>query len=182
MQLFVTEQNYLPLVTSVADKYQIPAALVLAHIKEESKFNPNAYRAEPTLGDASIGIGQILLGTAKRFDPSVTESKLYDPSYNADMMGQIISVALSKYRNNMQDEMAAYNAGTPMKNDRGQYINTKGDTKVQGYVDRVTRYFNTYNDWLASNAPAVQTTAIDPFLVGAAIFVLGLVVVRKKYG
>lgn len=55
---------------------------VLAIIKIESDFDPNAYRAEPQIGDASYGLMQVLTGTAADMGYRGDPSGLFDPQTN----------------------------------------------------------------------------------------------------
>lgn len=55
---------------------------VLAVIEIESAFDPGAYRAEPSLGDASRGLMQILLSTARDRGYGGPADGLFDPEVN----------------------------------------------------------------------------------------------------
>lgn len=57
-------------------------ALVLAIIEVESSFNPRAYRAEPQINDASRGLMQLLLSTARDRGYPGDEEGLFDPETN----------------------------------------------------------------------------------------------------
>lgn len=57
-------------------------AEILAVIEIESGFNPRAYRAEPQLGDASRGLMQLLLSTARDRGYRGVPDGLYDPATN----------------------------------------------------------------------------------------------------
>lgn len=170
---FDKELEILPIVKDAAAKYNVPSALILAHIKQESNFDPNAYRAEPAIGDASTGLMQVLLGTAKQFSPDATEEEMYDPAFNIDIGTAYIAKNLARYNGNVQDAIAAYNAGTARKNADGKYVNSQGVTNVQSYVDKVYANFNNYSSWIASGASEIdvgttvaqigsEITSIDP--------------------
>jgi soluble lytic murein transglycosylase-like protein len=57
-------------------------ALVLAFCQVESSFNPQAYRAEPKIHDASYGLMQILYQTAISLGFAGTADQLFDPQTN----------------------------------------------------------------------------------------------------
>jgi len=174
MQLFTKEKTYLPYVLAAGEKYHVPPALILGHIKQESSFNPNAYRAEPQINDGSTGLMQVLLATAKGMDKSATVTKLYDPIYNIDIGTRYIAKNLTRYNNNMKDAIAAYNAGSAFKTAEGRYVSGSGKIDVQGYVDKV--YSNTliYQNWLKGGGEAtIQFSYWDlavPILIAGVVF------------
>lgn len=55
---------------------------VMAVIEVESSFNPSAYRFEPRLNDASIGLMQVLFSTAKDRGYTGGPAGLFDPLTN----------------------------------------------------------------------------------------------------
>ena len=174
MQLFTKEKEYLPLVEAASAKYNVPAALILGHIKQESSFNPKAYRAEPQINDGSTGLMQVLLNTARSMDKGVTVEKLYDPAYNIDIGTRYIAKNMQRYPGDLQSAIAAYNAGSAFKDANGRYVSGSGKIDVQGYVDKV--YGNTlaYQDWLKDGGEAsVQFSYWDliiPIVIAGAVF------------
>jgi len=189
---FDKELAILPIVKDAAAKYNVPSALILAHIKQESAFDPNAYRAEPAIGDASTGLMQVLLGTARQFSPDVTEAEMYDPAFNIDVGTAYIAKNLERYNGNVQDAIAAYNAGTARKNEDGEYVNSKGVTNVQRYVDKVYANYNNYSSWIAAGASKIDVgtsiaevgstiTNIDPMIaLGIGALCIGAVAIVWK--
>lgn len=171
--LFLTEQKYQAPIYLASQKYGVPMELIMGHIKQESGYNPNAYRAEPAINDASYGMMQLLLKTAQSLDPSATVDKLYDPAYNIDLGTRLIAQNLKKY-GNVSDAIAAYNAGIPRKNEKGEYVNSKGVTNVQFYVDQVTKYMNQYSEWMKGGKKIVEFSWLDSIipilLIGFAIY------------
>jgi len=173
MQLFTKEKQYLPLVEAAAAKYNVPVPLILGHIKQESSFNPKAYRAEPQINDGSTGLMQVLLNTAKSMDPGATVEKLYDPAYNIDIGTKYISKNIQRYPGDIKSAIAAYNAGSAFKNAQGRYTSGSGKIDVQGYVDKV--YDNTlvYQDWLATGEKAIGFSYWDlviPLAIAGIVF------------
>lgn len=167
--IYNKEQAILPLVNEMSQRYNVPAALILAHIKQESSFNPQAYRAEPAIGDASYGLMQVLLGTARQFVPDANSTDMYDPAFNMNVGVAYIAQNLNRYNSNVKDAIAAYNAGTARKNAAGQYVSSKGSTVVQDYVDKVYSNYLDYSNWLQQGATIVDvdSTAVIAFILVA---------------
>lgn len=178
--IYNKEQALLPMINSIAQQYNVPPALILAHMKQESSFNPNAYRAEPAIGDASIGLMQVLLGTARKFVPEATAEQMYDPTFNTNVGTAYIAENLNRYEGNILDAIAAYNAGTARKNDASQYVNSKGVTNVQDYVDKVYKNYNDYTNWLSQGAAILD---VDTGLIIAFSLLAGglLIYAWKRY-
>lgn len=174
--LFLAEQAYQANILDASKKYGVPVELIMGHIKQESGFNPNAKRDEKTsdgrVWDTSYGMMQLLLKTAKGLDPNATPEKLYNPAYNIDLGTRLIAQNLKKYPN-IPDAIAAYNAGVPRKNEKGEYVNSKGVPNVNYYVKQVTKYMNQYKDWLATGKKSVQLSWIDALI---PIFIIGLAI------
>ncbi len=169
--LFINESTYLPQVIAASQKWGVPEPLIFAHMAQESAFDPLAYRAEPTRGDASYGLLQLLLETAKLLDPNATPDLLYTPDYNIDLGTQLMAKNLARYGGDIESEAASYNAGTAFKNANGQFTNSQGSTNVQNYVNSVMNYYKYYQSWLGNGAQVIDLTTwdithINPYLVG----------------
>jgi soluble lytic murein transglycosylase-like protein len=176
---------YLPII----QKYSylgVDPALVLAHMQQESSFNPRAYRAEPQIKDGSTGLVQLLLVTANRYE-NVTQQQLYDPETNIRIAMKYMRDNLNDYGGNVQDAIAAYNSGSVFQADDGTYTNSQGDTGVQTYVNNVYQYYLDFSNWLGTpvvtgiddptidtNQSSVDITTGDPTTVITAASVLGI--------
>ena len=176
--LFTSEKKYLPLVQQVSKEFNVPAALILGHAKQESNFDPKAYRAEPKINDASYGLMQVLLKTAKSIEPNATPDRLYDPLYSLRIGTAYIGQNLKKF-GNVPDAVAAYNSGVAKKDTYGRYVSNSG-TNVQPYVDKVIRNYNMYDDWLNKGANIIELSIINPLEISllllsgfSLIFILG---------
>jgi len=181
--IFTRENNYLSTISDMADMFQIPMALILAHGKAESDFDPNAVRMEPAINDQSTGIMQLLLSTAKSLDSNATIASLYDPSYNIYLGSMLISKNLSKANGNIQDEAAMYNSGVALKNAQGKYVSRSGND-VQTYVDRIVKYYNMYQDWLSRGSPEVDIESIDPsdiLMIGGITFAVVMMIIYGRH-
>lgn len=108
--------------------------LVKAIIKVESGFNPKARRK--TKNEDSRGLGQINEDTAKRLGVSDKE-KLFDPDYNILIMNRLLSDLKLRY-DSIFDIISAYNAGRPLVNKEGKYVNS-------AYVNNVYANFLLYS-------------------------------------
>lgn len=71
-----------PVIEQAAAQVGMTASLVMGVCAVESQFNPKAYRAEPAINDASRGLMQILLGTARGVGFTGKPDDLYDPATN----------------------------------------------------------------------------------------------------
>lgn len=92
-------------------------ALLMGLIARESAWNPGALRAEPHIGDASYGLCQVLLGTARLFEPAVTPSDLFIPAVNIRIGAAFLRDKVRQY--GVEDGVSAYNAGRPVSGNRG---------------------------------------------------------------
>jgi soluble lytic murein transglycosylase-like protein len=176
---------YLPII----QKYSylgIDPALVLGHMQQESSFNPRTYRSEPQIDDASIGLLQLLLATANRYE-KVTQQQLYDPETNIRIAMKYMRDNLDDYGGDIQDAIAAYNSGSVFQADDGTYTNSQGDPEVQTYVDNVYSYYVAFANWMGTpvvtgiDDPTIDTSTAsvdvstgDPTTVMTAAGVLGI--------
>jgi len=144
----------------------VTRALVQAMIGTESAFKPKAYRAEPHIQDASRGLMQILLRTARGVGFTGQPLELYDPATNirygvaylADLVrakGGNVWTAVSAY-NNGSGKIAASPTTVCLARDQvtgvcvrsytaqpGQYLN-------QPYVDKVKALYQYFAGGVAT--------------------------------
>jgi hypothetical protein len=105
------------LISAAASANGVEFALIKAIIAQESNFIPEAVRGEPQRSDASIGLMQVLLGTAKGYGYTGVAgspadlSGLFDPETNIGIGTQFLADLLARTRNNIQDAISAYNGG-----------------------------------------------------------------------
>lgn len=128
---------YDEIIQSAAKQYQIDPDLIRAIISVESNWDPNAYRAEPQISDASYGLMQLLLSTAKSVsgNSSLTPNQLIDPTLNISLGSQYLRQLYNRF-GNLMDVVASYNAGSPIKSG-DQYMNQK-------YIDKVKLAYTYY--------------------------------------
>ena len=128
-----------PIIQEMGQKYGIEPELIKAHIKVESNWDVNASRYEAHKGDASWGLMQLLLSTAREVlqNPNLTTTQLIQPRNNIEAGTRFISQLRSRF-GNVRNAIAAYNAGSPRLDSTGKnYVN-------QDYVDKVTNAYNQY--------------------------------------
>jgi soluble lytic murein transglycosylase-like protein len=141
-----------PIIQEMGRKYNVEPELIKAHIKVESNWDVNASRFEVHKTDASWGLMQLLLTTARVVlgDPNLTTTQLINPRVNIEAGTKFIASNLNRF-GNMRDAIAAYNAGSPRLGSDGKYVNA-------AYVDKVTKAYNLYK---SMGTGIVTEAAID---------------------
>lgn len=101
--------------------WPFPEAQALAAVKAligtESAFKPEATRGEPQIGDASIGLMQLLVSTARDLGypglagDKATLSGLYTPSTNIYLGAKLLHRLLGQTRGDLDAAVSAYNGG-----------------------------------------------------------------------
>ena len=116
MARFTNERAYDDLISTEALNAGLQPALIAAVIGHESQFNPAATRQEPAINDASVGLMQVLYGTAKARgyagpmgSPSDL-SGLYDPATNIHYGTLELAHRLSQ-TDSVASAVSAYNGG-----------------------------------------------------------------------
>ena len=128
-----------PIINEMSRKYNIEPALIRGIIKQESNWDVNASRFEAHKGDASWGLMQLMLATAKGVlnNPNLSTTQLTNPQLNIEAGTKLMAQNLARW-GNLPDAIAAYNAGSPRLNPKtGKYVNSD-------YVDKVLRNYNNY--------------------------------------
>lgn len=111
MALFSNESRYDDYVRMAHASFPaVPVAVIKAIIAAESGFRPDAVRGEAHLGDASYGLMQILLGTAKSLGYRGDAAQLMHPGVNL-YYGTKLLDANYKRAGNWPDAISAYNGG-----------------------------------------------------------------------
>jgi len=148
---FLREDQYDALIWTAANARGLDPLLVKAIVAQESGFQPNAFRAEPRIGDASRGLMQVLYGTARDMGYRGSADGLFDPATSIEYGTAWLAKQWVRYQyggRQLTDAIAAYNAGTAVFDaPRGSYSN-------QGYVDGVLRYYQGYRNAEAQAPPS----------------------------
>lgn len=101
------------IVRANAVTWNVPESWIKAWIQTESSGRPNAYRAEPKIGDASYGLMQLLTQTARGLGYGGPPEGLYDPATNIFYGTKLISQLRSSYGDDVRRVYSAYNSGRP---------------------------------------------------------------------
>lgn len=143
---------YDQLINEISRRYGLDPGVVYATIQTESSGNPNAYRFEPHLGEASYGLGQLLESTARGLGYKGPAQGLYNPQTNVDLLAKYVK--------------KAYDAGAKTPQDIATYYNTGhlGGNPTPGHIQRFTNY---YDEFQRRNAPT--SPVYGPFLPAAAV-------------
>lgn len=154
---------YDDLIYDAALRYAVPFDWIKAIIGTESSFNPWAIREEPKIGDASRGLMQILLRTARGLGYTGEPEGLFDPALNIDLGTRLLRQLIDRYGSGSFERIySAYNSGRA-----DAYLTSR---QVETNVQRAL-------DWLASVRAAVAGAAqeaapVVPFLVAGAAWLL----------
>lgn len=120
----------------MAKSLSLPTALLLGLCSVESNLNPGAVHFDDG-GANSHGLCQIKLKTAQQYDEDLDVRDLYDPVINATMAGYHLKSLLKRYKGDVRCAVAAYNAGSCKKNEKGQIYNR---TYVRKVMNEYARY------------------------------------------
>ncbi|MFC1625253.1 transglycosylase SLT domain-containing protein [Patescibacteria group bacterium] len=130
-------QRYGHIIERVAKKYDIDPGLIFATIMIESGGNTYAIRHEPSIGDSSYGLGQILYGTAVLLEYDGTPAQLFDPEVNIELIGRYHKRNIKVYGNLTPQQLTiAYNTGTPYNQPH------------PGHLDKFNRWFNKVREFI----------------------------------
>jgi soluble lytic murein transglycosylase-like protein len=194
--MFPNENKYNDLISQAASDNSVSASIVKGIIAQESNFVPSAYRAEPSVGDASYGLMQILYTTAQglgytsgrpAYPPVIPLQGLFDPATNIAFGTIFFSDLVNTAANNgwgVDSAISAYNAG--FSSDRtgdGKRSTSRQDGYVadgsrlapfvnQSYVDAVMRYAAIYSGTAA--APSGGITPQNILLIGGVLAALAV--------
>ncbi len=136
-------------VDSAAKKYSLDSKLILAIIKAESDFNPNA-----TSSSGATGLMQIMPGNYTYLGIS----NGYDIDQNINGGAKLLKEYLSRFDGDIEIALAAYNAGPKSVEDDGVSSDDdlyKMSQGVQDYVKEVMGYYKNGN--IMNGANLIET-------------------------
>lgn len=113
--------------------------LIKAIVAAESNFDPRAYRDEPQIGDASRGLMQLLLGTARWMGYAGPPEGLFDPEVNVEFGTRFLKYLRNYFAGDAGKIISGYNTGPG-----NVRMDASGRFTNQAYVDRVWRFWMGY--------------------------------------
>ncbi|HEU5314797.1 MAG TPA: transglycosylase SLT domain-containing protein [Chloroflexota bacterium] len=125
-----TRRDILGALVGAASREGLDPVLVAAVVEQESDFDPLAYRAEPQIGDASRGLMQLLLGTARWMGYDGEADGLFDVETSLRYGCIYLRYLQHRYAGDVRRALAGYNAGPGN-------VDAKGWRCVAAYVDSV---------------------------------------------
>lgn len=157
------------LIFEAGTRHGVDPALIKAVVKAESNFDPRAYRYEPHVAhlggpDASYGLMQTLYSTARELGYSGQAEGLFDPATSLEFGTRYLKRQLVRYGGDVEQAVAAYNAGSARRLASGKWSN-------QAYVDRVLRFFREFRSVqpqpMSRSAP--PTITLPPVKLAAGV-------------
>ena len=133
-------------IASVASRYNIEPAILHGLIQQESGFDPNARSSA-----GALGLTQLMPGTAS----SLGVGNPLEPTQSIEGGARYLSEMLSKFGGNVEEALAAYNAGPGAVS---QYGGVPPYAETQEYVSKVLGYANAYRQ----SSLSTGTTATSP--------------------
>ena len=136
-----------PIIYEIAKQYAVDPNIVFAIIDIESSWNPKAVRFEPhykyiynvekfakmnnvsfekekQLQMTSLGLMQVMGGTARYLQFMGPLTNLFEVAPNVNVGCKLLS-KLCKTYSTVEDVAAAYNGGSPRRDSQGLYLNQK---------------------------------------------------------
>jgi soluble lytic murein transglycosylase len=138
------------IVTREAARADVDPLLVLAVMREESRFDATAVSVA-----GAVGLMQLMPSTARGMDPTVTPDRLTDPETNIRLGTTYLARRLRDFGGDVVLALAAYNAGAGAARRFAQFRGADTDEFVEGipfsetraYVKRVLESYGIYR-WL----------------------------------
>jgi hypothetical protein len=127
-------------VSEYCRQYQVPVALVLAIMSQESNFYDKAvgpYNPKKPNADRAKGLMQLMANTAG------SKANRYDIKTNVKLAVKHLKQLLSDYEGDLEKTLIAYNAGT---GSLSRYLQGKKKLpkETRNYVPTVAEYYATY--------------------------------------
>lgn len=151
---FLYPKDYELTVKKFAEMYDVPSEVVFSVIKAESNYDENAKSSK-----GAIGLMQIMEPTGKWAAEKMgkeefSEYLLYDPVINIEIGCFYLSYLMDLYAGNLENALAAYNAG-PKNVDKwlkdknysknGKVLDNIPFSETDDYVKKVMRNIKIYD-------------------------------------
>ncbi len=139
---------YWPEVAAAAQAADIDPLLLLAVVREESRYDPHAISPA-----RAVGLAQLLPTTAQAMtgDRAITVEKLKDPATNLRLGARYVRLQLDRFGGDLRLALAAYNAGPGAARrwvgadaDPDYFIEKIGYAETRAYVRRVLGSYGIY--------------------------------------
>jgi soluble lytic murein transglycosylase-like protein len=197
---FPNENAFDSIISAASSNFGVPFGLIKGVIAQESNFVQRAYRAEPQINDASYGLMQVLLATARGIGYVGTGDGLFDPQTNITVGTSFLSQLLRTAADSgwgIDSAISAYNAGFSSdrpgdgkrSTNRVDGYDSSGSQLApfinQAYVNAVLSYAQRYSAPGAQvlapvNVSAVSGGGFSPLLFVAAAVALGLALAKRR--
>lgn len=126
----VTRKQTADMIRDEAKKQGVPVDFALAIAYTESRINPNVGVSSA----GALGPLQVLHGTARQFDPSLTREQVKDPRINIPLGISYLKLGLIQSGNNIHTAAARYEAGLASRRTASKYSHMVVDRMRQGTV------------------------------------------------
>lgn len=172
---YLYPRAYWSRVTAAADAARLDPYVVLALMRQESAFDPDAVSSA-----AAYGLMQLLVRTASRVsDRPIEQAGLFDPTTNIDLGTRYLRQLLDRYQGNLAKALAAYNGGEDAvaKWERrtpgaatDEFVETISYRETRHYVKQVLGNYRHYRRLYGAPGEqrALDQTTTDPYAVGTS--------------
>lgn len=126
-----TKFEHKDIIEKVSKQYSLDPQMIYATIMTESEGYEYAFRYEPHIKDASLCMGQVLIGTARGLGFNGDPKEMYKPDVCIDLIGKYYRKVIDTYGELTPIQLvAAYNTGSPWKR------------AVPGHISRFNMWYN----------------------------------------
>ncbi len=148
--------HYEDIINKYASKYQVDPHLVVAIMRNESKFNPNALSSKGAKGLMQIAPITGRWASEKLAIENYEEEMLYDIDLNIQIGCWYLDILHQEFNSNLDLIIAAYNAGNgnvskwinqPEYSKDGENLDTIPFEETRTYLQKVTKDYAIYK-WI----------------------------------
>ena len=170
-----------PIINEMSRKYNIESALIRGIIKAESNWDVNASRYEAHKSDASWGLMQVMLATARKIlnRPDLSTTQLINPRVNIEAGTKTLAENWTRW-GNLSDAIAAYNAGSPRLGKDGKYVNKEYVSKVLKNYEAYKQLGTTAGDIAINVQEAATSQEAIPLYMLLGLGAVGLILASRS--